>query len=175
MKFVLFFSFCLFFACSCQKDSESNQNLPDFPAYSENMLKEKTSCGVSSIFGNCYAECENRQDCNCENFYIDCNCSCSNNDGKSIKEPSSVISVTPIQYENWKKFANKIKSLESPQSKKAYRILVQMFESIKKNDMFAYQDKYKDFISNLKKLPNTEKQSLNIFLKELSENNFQIP
>lgn len=170
----LFFSL-VFLACSSNSNYYDTNNLPKFPAYTEHMLKEKSSCGVPSIFGSCYAECENQKNCDCESTYISCSCACLDNDGKSVQKPTSVMSVSLEQYKNWEKFSQKLKEINSPHSLEAYLNMVEMFKFLKESDSFGYYKESEKFINSLKKLSNVEKKSLNRFLKELSENSFQIP
>lgn len=175
MKILALLASFLIFSCNSTHKKYDSGNLPEFPAYAASMLKDKVSCGAFSIFGNCYAECENQKNCDCEGSYFSCNCSCIENDGRAIQKPTTVMSVSVTQYENWKKFSEKLREMNSPRSLDCYIILVEMFQCLKDSDSFTYIEKSGDFIRSLKKLTSSEKQSLNDFLKKLSENSLQIP
>ena len=63
---------------------------------------------------------------------------------------SKVVYVTPAQYNNWKELGAILLFDGSEKGQKAYDLLVEMFESLKKEDYQSYENKTSDMMAQLK-------------------------
>ncbi len=185
-KFLFSLAF-LAFAVIISAFTYQNNQLPDMPTYKSSMNKVSSnsnlivSCNGQSWFGSCSAMCPDGYACSCQTGIFECNCACTpmsgggRGPGDTTIGPAqiSLLSVSEQQYENWKKLASTLKSLDSEASKQSYLLLVDMAQNLQKEDAKNYNENAKKFENSLKNLNLEEINILNAFFAK-EKANFKI-
>ena len=129
-----------------------------FPAYDVSM-DLNVDCSASCTFSSCSQTGE----CGCSCSWFKCTCTSNNKEIEAVVG----VSMNKEQYNNTKKFANVLKSLNEKNADQAFSHLSAMVESLKHKDYDSFSKEKTSFLKEIHLISNQGKNKLNKLFEDL--------